>query len=128
VDSYAITLGISDRTRRYRHGGQADFELAEAVNLAGELFERNRDAEHVTVGNAEHEFRLCAADAERHADWYVDAEVAGYRLRYRPMADLDGYDAADELAAALEQMDEVRRIWMGASDGSEDYETDRADA
>jgi hypothetical protein len=123
VDGYAISINGRNGDRRYRHGGQADFELTEAAQLAADLLERASDAAYVTVGNGEHEFRLTRDDGDRWEDWYVDAEIGERRWQYRPMADLSDYGDAQDIADPLTELPEITRIWFGRSDGSEEFET-----
>lgn len=125
MDGYRIEIATSNGPRVYRHGGEVNFDLAEAAEIADGLLERNTSALYVTVGNGEHEFRLTAEqDGDRHAEWYVDVELGGKRWRYRPMADLDSYEASGEVGEPAEALDEVSRVWIGRSDGSEEYETE----
>lgn len=129
MDGYGITITANGTDRRYRHGGQAEFELREATDLAADLLERNTGTEYVTVGNGEHEFRLYGeqtmATDGRYAAWYVDAELAEHRWRYRPLADLGDYGDADGLAEeAAALYPDVTKIWVGRSDGTEEYESD----
>jgi hypothetical protein len=129
MDGYGINVTtINGNTRRYRHGGQAEFELKAAAELAEDLAGRNGGISHVTIGNGEHEFRLIGPDGDpeqRWSRWYVDVEIGELTWRYRPLADLDTYDAAEELARSVaEELPEITHIRFGSSDGNEEYETD----
>jgi hypothetical protein len=126
VDSFKIAIAGRNGDRRYRHGDVAEWDLAEAAELAVELLDRGVGTQYVTVGNGEHEFRLMGEDqGERHAEWFVDAQIGETRWRYRPMADLDDYPAADDLAEqAAALAPDVSRIWVGRSDGSEEFESE----
>jgi hypothetical protein len=126
MDGYGINITTRSGSRRYRHGGQDEFDLREATDLAADLLERNTGTLSVTVGNGEHEFRLIGPDAdiERHASWYVDVQIGELRWQYRPMADLGDYGDADGLAEeAAALYPDVTKIWVGRSDGSEEYES-----
>lgn len=140
MEGYGIEIHTERMgTIRYRLGGNdhlgVRLPLTEAEEKAHELL-IGRNAVHVTVGDGEHEFRMWAHDAEgrylssnfdrpglRWADWYVDAEINGRRWRYQPIADIDTFSAAEDVAErACGLYPDVTRVWVGASDGSEEFE------
>lgn len=129
MDGFAISIGGKNGERRYRHDGTEQWDLGEGIELAEELLGRNSTANHVTVGNREHEFRLLRDnEGDRHADWYVDVRFnkQSQRWRYRPLADLDNYEAADELAGrAADDLPDITCVWVGCTDGTE-FEADLA--
>jgi hypothetical protein len=122
-------IGDVDGTFGYR------WDLDQAEYLAHTLV-AERPCAYVSFGNGEHEFRKwgsVVADQDswfefrgpdlRWAAWYVDVEINGHRWRYRPVADLDDFAAADELAETAATLHpHVTRVWVGASDGSEVFE------
>lgn len=123
--NYGIDIQSSRGSKsRYRADGEERWDLGEAAEIAAGLLE-TRSATYVTVGDGEHEFRLCRVDVERWAEWFVDAEMVGRRWRYRPLADLGDYGDADNLAEeAAELHPDVTRVWIGRSDGSEEQESE----
>lgn len=137
MDGYGIMIDTERLgTSRYRlaDGETGTWELPEAEEIAYNLL-KLRHARYVTFGNGEHEFRMWGDNVTdygnfnhphiRWSDWFVDVEINGRRWRYRPVADLDGYEAADELGGAAANLyPDVTRVWTGASDGSEEYETE----
>lgn len=133
MEGYGINVYRNGETRRYRTGSTSElaerWNLPEAAEIAIALQNgRSGATSWVTIGDGgSHEFRLFAEDVSggRWADWYVDVEMAGRRWRYRPMADLDNMAEADETAAEVEELDEITKIWVGASDGSEEYEKEK---
>lgn len=124
MDTFGIAMHGGRGTSLYRAGGVAEWDLAEAAEIAQGLLDGGR-GEYVTVGNSEHEFRLLPDnEGDRHAEWYVDVEVGDRRWRYRPLADISDYEAADELAAsAANDLPDITRVWIGRSDGGEEYDT-----
>jgi hypothetical protein len=132
MDGYGIQVDTPSRgSSRYRRGEEDRWDLAEAEALAMNLL-LSRRVNYVTVGNGDHEFRRWSSSVTdfgnfnhpdlRWAEWYVDVEINGNRWRYHPLADLDDYEAADDLAVqAVELAPDVTRIWLGRSDGSEEH-------
>lgn len=125
-------------TSIYRTGDAETWELEEATRRAAELLNRPGMV-NVSVGNSEHEFRLWAPGVEapvnfrmgaretpRWSDWFVDVEIDGRRWVYRPLADLRDHREAAELHQRLDDLDVddslMGRVWVGASDGGEEYE------
>lgn len=134
MDGYGITTASRRGTAQYRLTGTDQWELAEAEEIAHRLLDRS-PVIYVSVGDGEHEFRAWGTDVTsygyenfdhpgiRWAAWYVDVEINGHRWRYRPVADLDSYDTAEEIAERAATLEpDVTRIWIGASDGSEEFE------
>lgn len=133
IEIYSARTGVMTRYRR--DGGETDaWGLAEAEEYAYQAL-LTRNATYVTVGNGGHEFRMWGENVTdygnftfthtglRWSEWYVDVEVNGRRWRYRPVADLDDYPAADELAEVAAGLHpDVTRIWVGRSDGTEEDE------
>lgn len=139
-DEYGVLATLPDSgSIRYRQGDVDRWPLDEAAAIALDLAER-RNADHVSIGNGDHEFRRWNESPSftgnfndtptglRWADWYVDAEVRARRWVYHPVADMNDFDTAAEIAdRAKELLPDVTRIWVGASDGSEEYEHLTAD-
>jgi hypothetical protein len=137
MDGYGIAVHTATvGSSRYRAGDTDSMgtprggrvRLREAARLAGA-------SPTSAFGNGDHEFRMWATTVDgfvnfdhpglRWAEWYVDVEINGHRWRYRPLADLDDADKADGLATrAAELYPDVTRIWVGRSDGSEEYESE----
>lgn len=147
MNEYGIQFcNRSGNFSRYRLGGSDDgpaprWNLTEAEKIAYQLFERlgthtDGNCAYVMFGNGDHEFRIWGAAVAgqdswgnfdgpnlRWAPWYVDVEINGHRWRYRPVADLRDYADADELAEYVAELHpHVTRVWVGASDGSEEFE------
>lgn len=136
MEKFGINVFVDKRgVSRFRRDGEERWDLAEAEELAFASFEAGRYA-WVSLGNSdEHEMRMWGPDVtdfgnfnhdgHRWARYYVDVEINGRRWRYRPLADLNDFESADELgelAATLHPT--VTRIWTGASDGSMELEQD----
>jgi hypothetical protein len=63
----------------------------------------------------------------RWAEWYVDVEINGHRWRYRPLADLERFEHGGRRSPTRRRRatyPDVTRIWVGRSDGSEEYESE----
>lgn len=138
MDSYGIEVHAKGRGNvrvDYRSGDNSDGlwdNLSEAEEFAYDLLTTGRYT-YVTVGDGEHEFRMWRPGVTsfgefnhpdvRWSDWYVDVEINGRRWRYRPIADLDDYDAADELGeVAATLYPDVTRIWWGSSDTGQEFQ------
>lgn len=134
MDGYGIAIntgGIGGS--RYSLGNVNTWDLADAAGLALELFHARRPV-YVSFGNGDHEFRMWGDDVSefgnfthpgiRWSEWYVDVEINDERWRYRPVADLGDYQTAEDIAMRATDLDEVTRIWIGRSDGSEEFEID----
>ncbi len=137
-DLYGIEIfSKSGNVSLYRPGSYDNMEskrwpLAEAEEIAWKLFVERRPT-YVAFGSGDHEFRMWSDEITsygnfchtgvRWAEWYVDVEVNGRRWRYRPVASLDDFDAADELAEIAATLHpDVTRVWTGCSDSDEEYE------
>jgi hypothetical protein len=136
-DGYGILVntGRSTNVGRYRMEGEDRWDLEEAERIAYRLL-AECDLVYVSIGNGGHEFRMWGTAVAREsswknftgpdlrwAPWYVDVEINGHRWRYRPVADLRDLAAADELAEYVAELHpHVTRVWVGASDGSEEFE------
>lgn len=138
MDGYGILVHTETRgSSRYRRGEDDHWDLAAAEAIAMDLL-LSRRVTYVTIGDGEHEFRRWSSSVTesngfdhpdlRWAEWFVDAEINGNRWRYRPLADLDSYDAADELAERLSELTDVTRIWVGNSEYGDEEVTETRDS
>lgn len=135
MEGYGIQLYHERRgLYRFKVDGVGEWESPTAAeSLAYWAFTERSLGQYVTFGNGHHEFRMWRDGIDswnnfthpdaRWAEWYVDVEISGHRWRYRPVADLDDLDAAEELADEAHHLPGVTRVWIGKSDGSEEYET-----
>lgn len=139
MDGYGVLVSTLGRgSARYRiNDGEIDTwdDILDAEAIAYSLLGSSGRVVYVSFGNGEHEFRRWADDVTEHhnfdhpgirwAEWYVDVEINGHRWRYRPVADLDDQEAADGIAdLASELRPDITRMWVGRSDGSEEYESE----
>jgi hypothetical protein len=135
MGDYGIHINTSGAaSARYRtDGGQtSEWELAEAEALAYPLVEVFSTATFITVGNGDHDFRMWGKDVAeygnfdhpdlRWAPFYVDVQINGHRWRYRPAADLDSWDEAEQIGDEGAKLPEVEVMWIGKSDGSHEFE------
>lgn len=133
MERYGITISTDTSNGRYREGDDNEWDLTEAERIAFELLESSSRVRSITVGNGTHEFRMWNPNVTdfgqfshpggRWSTWYVDAEINGRRWRYRPLADLDGWEDADLLSEEVAELHpDVTKVWTGASDGSKEFE------
>jgi hypothetical protein len=140
MDGYGININMRGAgASRYRAGGEEAWDLTEACAMAHDLL-HEREARYVTVGNGEHEFRMWGDSpgdlqffkqtdtGPRWSDWYVDVRIGEHRWQYQPVADISDQDAAVDLVVEARKLDEVDRVWAGASDGTEEYEYEQQES
>lgn len=138
-DGYGIEVHMGDLgSQRYRMDGHDRWDLTDAEALAHHLLTSRDKVTYVSFGDGDNEFRAWSRNVSdfgafghpdvRWAEWYVDVEINDHRWRYRPCADLADWEAADRMASqAAELTPVVTRIWLGASDGSEEFDFNPAD-
>lgn len=137
MDGFGIELGTRSGTVRYvvTDGGERveSWDNAQIAESHAHRLLMERKPRYVTIGDGRNEFRMWHPDWDpsenlnfgnngRWGTWYVDARINGRRWRFAPVANIDDLETAEENALRLREVPDVDLVWVGASDGSEEYE------